>query len=137
MPKEEWREIIWYESYYKISNLWNIKSFKKGKWWLGDGRLLKPCLWKIWYMVINLCKNNKVKQYYMHQLLAKMFISNIDNRVEVNHKNGIRSDNSLDNLEWCTHSENIKHSYDVLNVKSWFKKWDENFNRMKYILKMI
>jgi hypothetical protein len=55
--------------------------------------------------------------------MGKVFIPNPDNKPEINHKNGIKGDNRIENLEWVTRSENIQHSFDVLNKKSNFTGW--------------
>jgi hypothetical protein len=77
-----------------------------------------------------LCRDNSYKSYLLdknlnrknisiHRLVAMAFIYNDDpvNKIQINHKDGNRLNNNVDNLEWCTQSENIKHSYDVLNHK--------------------
>jgi len=62
---------------------------------------------------------------YLHRLIAQTFIPNPENKLEVNHLNGIKGDNRIINLEWCTRAENIQHSFDVLGKKSNFIKKDK------------
>lgn len=70
---------------------------------------LKPSIDKDGYCKITLTKNGNPKQYFVHRLMAKAFIDNPENKTQVNHKNGNKSDNSIENLEWCTQSENRIH----------------------------
>lgn len=105
---EIYKNIIGYENYL-ISNLGNVKN-KKNK-------LLKVYKPKDNYSTIMLYKNNTRKLYSIHRLLAIHFLPNPDNKPCVNHINGIKSDNNLNNLEWCTYSENEIHSITLLNKK--------------------
>ena len=57
------------------------------------------------------------KEFYLHRVIAECFIPNPYNKRTVNHKDGNKQNNTIDNLEWMTHSENHKHAYDVLNKK--------------------
>lgn len=66
------------------------------------------------YPCVNLKKDGKQHMRRVHRLLGMVFIHNPENKPFINHKNGIKTDNRLCNLEWCTRSENAKHSYDVL-----------------------
>ncbi len=66
---------------------------------------------KIVYRYIYLKKKGKGFTFLVHRLLGICFIPNPENKPEINHKNGIRDDNRLDNLEWCTHQENMQHAY--------------------------
>jgi len=69
------------------------------------------------YPRIGLSNNAKRKYFIVHRLVAIHFIPNPENKKCVNHKNGIKTDNRVENLEWCTHSENEKHSFDILGKK--------------------
>ena len=110
MDKEIWKDIPWYELLYQISNLWNIKSFHKKwsllYWW----KILKKWKTHKWYSEICLCKNLKRKTIRFHKLVMITFIWP-QNWLDINHKNWIKTDNRLENLEYCTRSYNIKHSY--------------------------
>jgi len=114
--QEIWKDIPWFDWIYQTSNLWNIRSNKYWYW-----RILRPWL-SNWYFMINLRKNNKTKMYKVHRLV--MFSFNWMNKLDVNHKNWIKTDNRIENLEWCNKSENIKHSYDILWRKPYIiNKW--------------
>lgn len=65
------------------------------------------------YMCVSLSKNGIKKNKLLHRLLAEAFISNPNNKLEVNHINGIKTDNSLNNLEWCSRSENQIHAWKI------------------------
>lgn len=75
------------------------------------GKYLKPYSNGNGYMMVRLVNNEGKKPFKIHRLIALQFIPNIDNKKFVNHKNGIKNDNRIENLEWVTHSENIKHAY--------------------------
>lgn len=91
-----------------ISNFGRVKYIDA---WTGSEEFSKLTLGVTGYL--NIClRNNKTglrKTYQVHRLVAEYFIPNIENKPEVNHKNKIRTDNKVDNLEWCTKSENAFH----------------------------
>lgn len=70
------------------------------------------------YQWIQLCNNNKKKNFYIHTLVATYYLENPENKKFVNHKDGIKSNNHITNLEWVTHSENIIHYYQKLRNNS-------------------
>ena len=74
--------------------------------WKGWTKEIKPRKNKDGYMQVNLCKNGKQKTFSVHRLLALHFIPNPENKTEVDHINGIRHDNRLENLRWLTRKEN-------------------------------
>lgn len=120
--KEIWKDIEGYEGIYQISNLGNVKSFDRvvrgcyNTIALKKGRVLKKGLDKSGYHHVSLTLNGKAKTLKVHRLVAKTFILNPRNKPQVNHKNFIRTDNRVTNLEWCTLSENIKHGYHFGNI---------------------
>lgn len=112
-----WRPIKGYEGLYLVSNTGSIKSLtreiitKKGKKRLIRGGLLKPRKGPEDYLTVILCKGGIKTTYYVHRLVASAFISIPQNATCVNHKNGKPSDNRVENLEWVTHAENVRHAY--------------------------
>lgn len=114
---EIWKDIPEYEGYYKISNIGNIKAVTreiKNRWGrisVRQGMLKAPVQNGDGYFTIYLCKNGLRKKFFIHRLVAIAFISNIENKPDVNHLNGIKTHNHVDNLEWVTKSENTKHAY--------------------------
>lgn len=81
-------------------------------------RILRPGLSKGYRKVIILDRNLRRSTRYVSRLVASAFLAHDQTRRCVNHKNGIRCDDRIENLEWVTHQENIRHAYDVLGVKN-------------------
>ncbi len=101
---EEWRDISGYPN-YMISNLgrvWNAKF----------DRFLKPAIIH-GYEYVDLCTNGERKQFQIHRLVADAFIQYRIDAYNVNHDDGDKCYNYVDNLEWCTQSENVQHAYDT------------------------
>jgi len=105
--KEEWKPIKGFTN-YQVSNLGRVRSFKTNKW-----KVLKPrkkdCSKVNTYVSVLLCKDNKPQYKSIHRLVALAFIINKEDKPEINHKNGLRNDNRVHNIEWVTKSENMVH----------------------------
>jgi hypothetical protein len=107
--KHEIKDIPGYEGHYKIDINGNVYSYKNKKC-----IIKKPEISTTGYLAIPLLKNNKQKMFSVHRLIATIFIPNPENKKCVNHKNGIKTDNRIENLEWCSYSENNLHAFRVL-----------------------
>ena len=118
--QEEWKEISGYEGYFEVSNYGNFRSkdryikYKTNGIRLYHGKDLKVEECEDGYKRIVLMKDAIKHRYMCHRLVAKEFIPNLENKPYINHINGDRGDNRVENLEWCTKSENEKHSFSVL-----------------------
>lgn len=120
MKKEnelKWSPIVDYEGYYEINSLGTVRSIERlvdhpisGKIKCRK-RYITTRINNWGYRQLVLSKNGKATTHSLHRLLAKTFIPNPFNKAEINHKNGIKIDNCLENLEWCTRKENLQHAY--------------------------
>ena len=118
IENEIWKDIKGYENYYQVSNYGRIKSkarIRKGKqkqFYLTKEKILRAHVnKKRGYVQILLTKKAEQRLYLCHRLVAEAFIPNPNNYSEINHIDGNKQNNYVKNLEWCTHSENIKHAY--------------------------
>lgn len=105
---EIWKDIEEYAGLYQISNTGNIVSLNFNN--TGKRKMLKLQNMTAGYLKATLTKYGIQRQFSVHRLVALHFIPNINNKREVNHKNGIKTDNRVENLEWVTSSENKYHA---------------------------
>ena len=110
MSKEEWRDIVGYEGLYQISSLGRVKSLpKKGSGGHSESIILKPCTDKDGYKMVNLRSHDTAFSIRVHRLVAQVFLPNYSTHLEVNHKNEIKNDNRVENLEMCSRQYNIDY----------------------------
>lgn len=122
MEDEIWKDIKGYEGLYQVSNLGRIKSLeryvntnKNYELFIRE-RILKQTS-NNGYMRVELNKDGKGISYLVHRLVAEAFLNDYNKCLQVNHKNGIKNDNNIGNLEMVTAKENQIHSYHILNTK--------------------
>jgi len=120
---EIWKDIEGYEGCYQISNYGNVRALdrivkvfhKKPHPHIRlrklKGMILIPALQGYGYPQVSLC-NGTSKSYLIHKLVLNSFVGK-NSGMDCNHINGIKTDNRLENLEWCTRSENVQHAYDT------------------------
>jgi hypothetical protein len=115
---EIWKDVLGREGEYQVSNFGRVKSLerrsahKKIHNRIIKEKILKPYL-GIYYSVYFAKKEGVSKGKLVHRLIAIAFIPNPKNKYAVNHINGVKTDNRIENLEWCTKGENERHAYKV------------------------
>ncbi len=124
---EIWKPVVGYEGYYEVSlngivrgiermivTKAGLRTFKR--------KILKKRINNCGYAEVRLSKNGKKATGFIHVLIAKAFLPNPYNKPQVNHLNGIKSDNCIDNLEWCTQAENMRHAFKIGLMNKTIKK---------------
>lgn len=134
--EEIWKDIKDYEGQYQVSNFGNVKSLNyfvintKGFRHFHEGKLMHPYREKYGYMIVCLTKNRKHKNVKVHRLVAEAFIPNPENKPQVNHIDGDKTNNKVENLEWCNNAENITHAYKS-GLTYYTKGRQDNFEKIK------
>lgn len=136
--EEIWKDISEYEGYYQVSNLGNVRSlprivrYKNSGLRKYPGKLLSSEMMKDNYQRVVLMKNGVKTKFRIHRLVATAFIPNVNNKPFINHIDGNKSNNVVNNLEWCTASENIIHA-DKCGLRDMSKHNPPNSKRIKCI----
>lgn len=115
MDNEIWKNVPHYEGIYQVSSLGRIKSldrFDGRNHWI-KGTIISPSIGTNGYYGVHLFKDGKGKPFLLHRLIASAFLGENPD-LDVNHKDGNRTNNFIENLEWCTRSDNLNHSYKKL-----------------------
>lgn len=115
MDEENWKDIPGYEGYYQVSDKGRVKRVKYPR--KKTGGILSPCDY-IGYKSVQLCMNGIPTMHRVHKLVMLAFVGMRPDGLEINHINGVPSDNQLSNLEYVTHEENMRHADKVLG------RWD-------------
>lgn len=113
---EIWKSVVGYEGLYEVSDLGRVKSLER-KCSMGSGirtvpeRILSNCLDTKGYLQVNLYISNIRTTWKVHRLVALSFIDNPESKETINHINGVKTDNMVENLEWSTQKENTIHAH--------------------------
>ena len=111
-PEEEWRDVLGFEELYQVSNLGNVRTVKRG-----EATVMSQKEHWNGYLSVHLRNKGVERRASVHRLVAEAFIPNPDGLRDVNHKNGIKTDNRVENLEWLSHSDNMRHMYQMKEPK--------------------
>ena len=107
MIEEIWRPVVGYEGLYEVSNIGRVRSLDRFYYRLHKGKVLSPTKDRYGYLTVTLNCNGKSKTIKIHRLVAQAFLPNPDNLPQVNHKDEDKTNNNVDNLEWCTAKYNV------------------------------
>ena len=125
---EIWRDIEGFEGHYQISNYGRVKSFKNG-----EVIIRKPHVDKDGYLQICFCDKSNHKWFKVHRLVAIAFIPNPENKETINHIDGCKMNNFVENLEWATRTENNQHAVRIGLMKSGVDNYRAKLTREQVI----
>lgn len=140
---EIWKKVVGYD-YYEVSSIGRVRSIDKkvrvrgGHNVIKTGRIIVPGT-AHGYLSVCLCHNSKKKWMRVHRLVSMAFIPNPENKPFINHKDANRKNNNVQNLEWCTHAENMNHCLFVSENRNIRTTYDtvvyciKNFNGSNHI----
>lgn len=123
---EIWKDVKDFQGVYQISSLGRLKSFKINP----NGYITSQKNSKGGYLSVVLISGKKIKYTRIHRIVAKHFIDNPERKKQVNHINGIKSDNRVENLEWVTPKENVAHA---INMNPNILKGINNYNNRRRV----
>ena len=150
LPHEEWRDVVGYEGLYQVSRYGRVKSFQRGK-----VMIISPTKCGR-YPYVTLFKPSYRSNFFVHALVARAFHANLENKPQVNHRDGDRRNNCIWNLEWATSKENAQHAIKLglrkvapdnpnppkeipVSIQQYilknYKRWDRNFGTKAMIKK--
>ena len=113
MTEEIWKPVVGYEGSYEVSSYGRVRSLdryvKCKSYRLHKGKVLIGSITKYGYVRCNIKVNGVLKGYFVHRLVAEAFIPNPDNLPQINHKDEDKTNNNVDNLEWCTAKYNMSY----------------------------
>lgn len=129
--REEWRDIKGYEGLYEVSNLGRVRSLQTISEH-GYKKILKQYIRDSGYCTVHLSKNKKKTTYYVHRLVSMAFLPNPNNLPCINHKDEIKNNNHVDNLEWCTYTYNNTYK-DAVEKRKKSRDYSTSRRRVKQI----
>ena len=125
---ENWKDIKGYEGFYQVSNLGRVRSLERDVYFPNgtvnrhiEEKILVPNLDRYGYQYVALYLNGKAKSIKVHRLVAEAFLQNTENKPQVNHKNEVKTDNFVENLEWCDNKYNAIYGTKIERQKQTFK----------------
>ena len=135
---EQWKDIDGYNGKYQVSNFGEVRSFSpwsKGRTLKGGKTKGNPQPYR-WVALVGKGRSD-IKTFYIHKLVAKAFLPNPNNYDEVNHKDGNTLNNHVDNLEWCTHKQNMEHASRMGSLSRGHDNWKgKNNPKSKAVLQL-
>ena len=140
--EEIWKDINGFEGLYQVSNFGRIKSLPKTRKTgkskktirFYDEKILKASSCSNnGYKIVTLSDNGKQKYFTIHRLVCFHFLENKNNYKVINHKDGNKLNNDVENLEWCTNSQNSSHAYKLGLQKGAFVSGSKNISSKKVL----